>query len=143
MSASRERTFPPLPLQKPEFCLALIGKRLDGMDAERERRAKNEALFREVNERIEEVSNRLAGAGDDDSLLNGFVCECSRGDCTELLHVTVGQYEQVRENPRRFLVLPGHEDSEVDRVVERHKEYFVVEKVADASKIAIEQDPRS
>jgi hypothetical protein len=49
----------------------------------------------------------------------------------------------VRENPRRFLVLPGHEDLQVDRVMERHKDYLVVEKVAKASEIAEEHDPRS
>jgi hypothetical protein len=113
------------------------------MDADRERRAKNEALFREVNERIEEVSSRLSGVGDQDSLLSGFVCECSQGDCTETLQVTVKQYEAVRENPRRFLVLPGHEDLEVDRVVERHEDLLVVEKLPEVSEVAIDQDPRS
>jgi hypothetical protein len=113
------------------------------MDEGRVRRAKNEALFREVNERVEELSNKLAGAGDEDSLLAGFVCECSQAACTDLLQVTYRTYEAVRENPRRFLVLPGHEDLQVDRVMERHKDYFVVEKVAKASEIAEEHDPRS
>jgi hypothetical protein len=112
------------------------------MDEERERRAKNEALFREVNERVEELSSRLGSTGDEE-LLAGFVCECSRAACTELLQVTYGTYERVRENPRRSLVLPGHEDLEVDRVVEVHKDYLVVEKRSNASGIAEEHDPRS
>lgn len=111
------------------------------MDADRERRARNEALFREVNERVEEVSSRLSY--DDDMDLTGFVCECSQEDCTELIEVTYAQYEAVRSDPRRFLLRPGHEDMKVDRVVERHTGFLVVEKYGEASEIAIERDPRS
>ena len=41
--------------------------------------AKNEELFRNVNERIEEVS---AGVPRDQPLLD-FLCECDRDDCEE------------------------------------------------------------
>lgn len=111
------------------------------MDADRKRRARNEALFREVNERVEEVSTRLSY--DDDMDLTGFVCECSREDCTELIEITYARYEAVRSDPRRFLLRPGHEDLDVDRVVERHTGFLVVEKYGEASEIAIERDPRS
>jgi hypothetical protein len=113
------------------------------MDVEGERRARNEALFREVNERVEELADRLSGYGNDPSLLAGFVCECSRSDCASQLQVSYAKYETVRENPLRFLVLPGHEDLEVDRVLERHGGFFVVEKFGEASEIAVEEDPRS
>jgi len=89
------------------------------MDAGRERRAKNEAIFREVNERIEELSSRF-GSSDHDQSLTGYVCECSREDCTEHLQVDYLQYEAVRADPRRFVLASGNEDLEVDRVVERH-----------------------
>jgi hypothetical protein len=113
------------------------------MDARQERRAKNEALFREVNERIVEISKGLTGYGENESLLAGFVCECSREDCTKSLDVTHAQYEAVRDDPRRFVILPGHEDTTVDRVVERHPSFLVVQKFGEASKIARERDPRS
>lgn len=113
------------------------------MDAQQKRRAQNEALFREVNERIQEVSTGFSGYGESDSLLAGFVCECSREDCTEALEVTHARYEAVRDDPRRFLVLPGHEDMTVDRVVERHGGFVVVQKFGEASEIAKERDPRS
>lgn len=112
------------------------------MDSEKKRRARNEALFREVNERVEEVSSRLS-ALEDESALTGFVCECSREDCTELVEITYAQYEAVRSDARRFLLRPGHEDLNVDRVVERHPGFLVVEKFGEASEIAIERDPRS
>jgi len=112
------------------------------MDADQERRARNEAIFREVNERIEELSRR-GGIDEDDSLLPGFVCECSDDGCTELMEVAYSQYEAVRENPRRFLVLSGHEDPDVEDVVDRYDGVLVVEKRLEASEVALEQDPRS
>ena len=112
------------------------------MDADQQRRARNEALFREVNERIEELESGLTGYGDD-SLLVGFVCECPDEDCGETLEVTRARYEAVRRNPKRFLVVPGHEDPDVARVVERHAHFVVAEKLDEAAEIAIEQDPRA
>ena len=111
------------------------------MDPDQERRARNEALFREVNERVEEVSSRLSY--DDDSDKTGFVCECSRETCTELVEITTAQYEAVRSDPRRFLIRLGHADPKVDRVVEEHPGFLVVEKFGEASEVAIERDPRS
>ena len=113
------------------------------MNDDQRRRARNEALFREVNERIVELETGLAGYEREDSLLVGFVCECPREDCNEIVEVTRGQYESVRSNPRRFLVLPDHEDGDIAHVVERHASYLVVEKEGEAGEIAAEQDPRS
>jgi hypothetical protein len=113
------------------------------VDSEKVRRARNEALFREVNERVEEVSSRLSEFDDENSPLTGFVCECSRERCTELIEITSEEYEAVRSDPRRFLVLPGHEDLKVERVVESYSGYLVVEKFGEASDVAIERDPRS
>jgi hypothetical protein len=112
------------------------------MDADQERRARNEAIFREVNERIEELSKR-SGIDEADSLLPGFICECSSESCTEVLEVSYQLYEAVREDPRRFLVLPGHQDLDVERVVDEHEGVLVVEKQIEASQIALEHDPRS
>jgi len=123
----------------------LIARRsesLPWMDADQERRARNEAIFREVNERIEELSRR-SGVDEDDSLLPGFVCECSNEGCTELLEVTYQQYNAVRESPRRFLVLAGHEDPDVEDTVDRYDGVLVVKKRIEASGVALEHDPRS
>jgi hypothetical protein len=111
------------------------------MDADRERRAKNEAIFREVNERIEELSRR-AGVDEADSLFPGFVCECSDDSCTELLETSYQVYEAVREHPRRFLVVAGHEDPDAEIVIERNGQSLVVEKRPEVSRIAVEHDPR-
>ena len=113
------------------------------MDADQLRRALNEALFREVNERIDELETGLAGYAQDESLLVGFVCECPDEDCGDTLELTHAQYEAVRRDATRFLVVPGHEDADVARVVERHTHFMVVEKLDEAAEIAIEQDPRA
>jgi hypothetical protein len=113
------------------------------MDADQLRRARNEALFREVNERIGELETGLSGSAEEDSLLVGFVCECPHEDCGETIEVTREQYEAVRSHAKRFLVLQGHEDADLARVVERHDHFLVIEKVDEAAEVAIEQDPRS
>ena len=96
-----------------------------------------------MNERIGELEAGLAGYEQDGALLISFVCECPREDCSEMLEMTREQYEAVRSNPRRFLVLPGHEDPDIARVVERHGGYRVVEKLGSAGAVAADEDPRT
>jgi hypothetical protein len=110
------------------------------VDANEERIARNEVLFREVNERIKEVAEGPDAAGEPALVL---VCECGREGCAEQIELTRAQYEAVRANPRRFVVLPGHEDPDVARVVERHQGFVVAEKLDEAGEIAAEHDPRS
>jgi len=113
------------------------------VDAARdERRARNEALFREVNERIEELSSDLADESEQEGSIE-VVCECGRADCTELIEVTRAEYEAVRSDPRRFIVVPGHEHTDTARIVERNSAFSVIEKLERAAEIAVEQDPRS
>ena len=99
---------------------------------------RNEILLREVNERIE----GLGSAGFAIPTI-GFVCECGDGSCTEQVELEVREYEAVRANARRFLTLPGHEIHEVERVVEHHDRYQVVEKgEGPAGQLAEGTDPR-
>ena len=73
----------------------------------------------------------------------GFVCECGNLDCLARLELTRAVYEEVRSDPRRFVVVPGHEDMEIARVVAAEEGYLVVEKIDEAAEVAIEHDPRS
>jgi hypothetical protein len=106
-------------------------------DEVQERLGANEALFREINEGIE----RGQWPGEEDSPVS-FRCECARLGCNELVELTVRAYERVRSNPRRFIVLPGHEQLDVEVVVERDPEYVVVEKLDQAAVRATLTDPR-
>ena len=69
--------------------------------------ARAESLFRSVNERIAETAH---DAPVDETL---FICECSDPDCTQGIHLTLEQYEDVRSDPTHFIVKPGHEDPAV------------------------------
>ncbi len=101
-----------------------------------ERVGRNEALFREVNERIKELA---AVEGDFD-----FLCECGDERCTVPIAMTVDEYEAVRADPRRFAVVPGHDTADVERVVERNERFAVVEKVLGLPTVIAEvSDPRS
>lgn len=103
-----------------------------------ERLGVNEAVFREINEGIE----RGQWPGEERAPTS-FRCECARLGCNKLIEVRLSEYERVRSNPRRFIVLPGHERSEVEVVVERNPGYLIVEKSDQAAEKAEETDPRS
>lgn len=102
-----------------------------------QRIAANEAVFRQINERIEQGH----WPGEEDALI-AFRCECARLGCNQLLELTAGTYERVRANPRRFFLVPGHELPDVERVVEQTDDYFVVEKEGEGGAMAEETDPR-
>ena len=96
-----------------------------------ERAARNEALFREVNEEIRDLDSRFGAGG-----MGVFVCECADETCVQRLSVPAADYLAVRTNPRRFIVTPGHENLELETVVERRDGYFVVEKYGTPGRIA-------
>jgi hypothetical protein len=100
------------------------------MDVRQERSAKNEALLREVNERIEEVGERLQVLPEDEAL--DFRCECGRPACESSVSMSVEAYRHVRSDNDRFVLVPGHEDPEIERVVERAERYVVVDKRPEA-----------
>ena len=95
------------------------------MSADEVRIGTTEAIFRNVNERIAEGAQRF----DADQV--EFVCECSDRACTHRVSATLEDYEHVRETPERFLLVPGHEDERVERVVEQRRRFAVVEKFED------------
>jgi hypothetical protein len=99
-----------------------------------ERIARNEGAFRRINEAIE------AGRVTRDGLV-GFVCECSQLGCNEIVQLTIGEYEAVRADSRRFLVACGHEGAAED-VVECHRRFHVVVKCGEAGDRAERSDPR-
>jgi hypothetical protein len=110
--------------------VARLGAYNRGMDARDERLAKNEALLREVNERIHEIGENLQVLPDDEQL--DFRCECGRPECEDSVSMTPAEYERVRSDNDRFAVLPGHEEEEIERIVEQTDRYLVVDKRPEA-----------
>ena|SRR6266540_209979 len=110
-----------------------------------EQRARNEALFRSLNERLKEIDDRLdtaavgAPAGDREE----FFCECGALDCMARFSMTREQYESVRAHHERFVLIPDHVDEGIERVVDRQSAFVVVEKLPENADIARSTDPRS
>jgi hypothetical protein len=141
----------PRPSIKPLGCIAgepLLPTRKNHddrglvMDAREERLAKNEIVFRDVNERIEDMAVAQALLLRDQRDL-GFLCECSNVDCTLRLRLTLTDYEQARSDPAQFVVALGHELPEIEEVAFIGDGYQVVRKEGAAAMIAEESDPRS
>ena len=103
-----------------------------------ERAARNEALFRRVNERVEEVNKAF------ESILEeaDFFCECADIECMEKIGMSLREYEALRDVSTQFAIKPGHILPENERVVEERAGYIVVEKVGHAGERAAELDPR-
>ena len=101
------------------------------------KRAQTESLFRDVNERIAESAQRF----DADS--TEFVCECADPNCTHRIDVTLEEYEDVRGDGATFLLVPGHEHDDIERVVERSGRFHVVEKVQETVRATVRRlNPR-
>jgi hypothetical protein len=102
--------------------------------------ARNNATFREANERIGALAGiyRVEGAVP-------FICECADPACSEIVQLELGKYEEIRADPRRFLKAPGHEAAAQGTavVVERREGYVIVEKVGYAGDVAETLDERT
>lgn len=109
------------------------------MDERARRIGENEALFRSVNEQVRGLNRTFLVQG-----TMRIVCECGEQGCIEQIELAPSEYEAVRDESSLFAVKPGHEIPEVETVVERHEEYFVVRKDAGGPReLARETDPRS
>ena len=113
--------------------------RLPSMDAREERLARNESLFRDLNEQVELVAKPL----DSDGHFFAFFCECSNIDCTLSMPMSLADYEGVRADPTNFVVAPGHELPEIEEVIRRTPDFQIVRKHGDAARLVAEEDPRS
>jgi hypothetical protein len=101
--------------------------------------AKNEALFREVNERLRDLNASLGSGNGSFELL----CECGDDRCFTKLEVSTTEYERVRGDATQFLVKPGHELVDLEEVVSRANDYWIVRKRAEAAEVAEQHDPRA
>ena len=100
--------------------------------------ARNQSLFRDLNERVADVGDRIP-----DEEMWHFVCECARTDCVELVVLTRTEYGAIRRMPTWFPIKPGHDDPLIEHVVEVNERYAVADKIGDAGRLAAELDPRS
>ena len=94
------------------------------MDEHARKAGENEALYRAVNEKIEDLSAAFGTLTDSMTV----ICECGDGGCAEQILIPIAEYERVRAEPTFFVILPGHEIPDVEDVVEQNGNYDVVRK---------------
>jgi hypothetical protein len=104
------------------------------LELQRVRAAQNQALFRQVNNQIDELNVGL-GVGDE---VPQYVCECLDRECFERISVPHDEYERIRRDPTEFFVVPGHEMPQVEEVVHRADAWLVVRKLGIGAKVAAE-----
>jgi hypothetical protein len=110
------------------------------MDDRSLRVGKNEVVFREVNERLRELGEGFSLVSEEAQ----FVCECGNSACAERIQMSIGEYEAIRSDPKRFFVIKGHETLEFEKIVEEREGYLIVEKLPGGpAGIAIKEDPRA
>jgi hypothetical protein len=104
------------------------------------RAARNQSLFREINERVKHVNEGFSMV----LPVGEWICECADDTCVERIELSAAAYEAVRNNGTHFLVAPSdqHVLIDVERVTERNDRYWVVEMFGAAGKLADEFDPR-
>jgi ANTAR domain len=89
--------------------------------ARADRIVQTELFFRAVNEEIA----RNDGNGE-----TVFLCECGNAACAEAIKLTAAALHDLHAEPGLFVVLPGHEISDVESVVDRHNGYLIIRKDA-------------
>ena len=88
------------------------------------RAARNELLFRAVNEQILQMTERFRAQLSDIDI----VCECSVATCVGTIRITAEEFVKLRREPGTFFVLAGHEDTDVEDVVGSRNGYVIVRK---------------
>ena len=98
------------------------------------RAARNQMLFRGINERVEAINDsfRLVAP------MGEWLCECANDTCLERIEMSIEEYEAVRQDGARFFVAPSDEHvwPDVERVIEHNDRYWVVEKTGHAGELA-------
>jgi hypothetical protein len=97
---------------------------------------RSQLLAREVNEQIRSIA---AGFEVEEAL--DLICECQNG-CFETIALSWDAYEAIRKFPTRFVVVEGHESGD-ERLLDKSRNWTVVEKVGPGAEVAIKFDPRS
>ena len=110
------------------------------MDERARRIGQNEVLFRQVNERLEELNEAFAVVTD----VVEFVCECGDPACTAQITLSVSEYERARADPTTFVIVPGHEAPDVEQVIEVNERFAMIRKDAGGpADLAAAHDPRA
>jgi hypothetical protein len=110
------------------------------MDERARRIGENEALYRSINEKIEDLNASFGMVAESMAV----VCECGQLECAQQIDLEIPTYERVRSDPELFVVVPGHEIPDVETVVEEQSNFSVVRKAPGVpAEVARKTDPRA
>ena len=103
----------------------------DSGDEREIRAARNQSMFRAINERLtrDDLVTEITGG-------HMIACECADPRCVQTLAISTAQYQEVRREPRRFAVLPGHVYPDIEHAISESGAYVVVEKIGHAGDVA-------
>jgi hypothetical protein len=96
--------------------------------ASERRLAENEVVFRQLNQELKDRASHLFDEPENQDYPMRFYCECSDENCRARISLNPELHQKHHANPCRFVILPGHESLAIERVVEKHSDYWVVEK---------------
>lgn len=97
----------------------------------------NEVMSRKPNEKISKGFDFLNEIAEEDGQTHLvpdldpnilFFCECSDENCKERIELKKSMYDEVHQDSKHFLVLPGHNVPSIERVIHSENNYTVVEK---------------
>ena len=94
----------------------------------RRRKVANEVLAKGLNRKLESLLEQ----GEDEPIDQheaDFFCECSTATCSDRIRMTVARFDAIHAHPQDYIVRPGHQDREVERVVESEPGYLIVRKL--------------
>jgi len=108
----------------PAAVVRELGRRPEFMSTPREQRiVPTKEFFRRVNDAITHNGHSPAG--------HPYVCECANPYCTEKVDVTREDIKVLHSLSGHYIVLPGHELPDVERVVHATDRYMIVVKTGD------------
>ena len=88
-----------------------------------ERVSKNQDAFRRANDEIAARARAL-----DEEERTPFLCECAKERCTQVVLLSLDEYEDVRSDSGRYLIAPGHTPGPDERVLEESDRYWITER---------------
>ena len=99
--------------------------------------AENEVIFRQFNENIQKGLADLEKTAREDGQMEllknhddqlHFYCECADEKCLERIIMKPSKYQELHKTLRQFIIIPGHDVPQIERIIKKARSYQVVEK---------------
>lgn len=103
----------------------------------RRRQVENEVVFKHANEKVNKQVDAIQKSAKsegypelayDNDLPLHFYCECADEECQDRISMKQTLYKKMHKNSNQFIVLPGHNVPEIEKIIKTTKQYTLVEK---------------